>query len=378
MSLKSLVLMPIVAIAMTAPLRAQAILIGVGAPTTGVAAAPAVWQRWGLDIAVDEINAKGGVLGRKLEIRSYDDRCNPSEAVNVTNRLIEDKVAVILGMHCSSATLAAMPLVEKAHIPMIEGIASSPRITDLSGVGGNEWTFRINPSDQDMMDALGMYLAGVPKMHRFAVVGEDTDFGRGGAAAFANVAKADGLEIISQDFHPQGLPDFTPLLTRIRQSRPDAIATFQLSGDQLNLLRNAMQLGLHIPYAGRFDPGGSNVQIIQAGGMEGSITAWTYSAQIDAPENKVLVAETKRRFDSVPLLQTWAGYDTLRIAAQAIADAGSTDPDKIRDALKKIKFRSAIGQEISFDAHNQGGRAVVIEKVENRAVHVEQLVQLKK
>jgi branched-chain amino acid transport system substrate-binding protein len=271
-----------------------------------------------------------------------------------------------------------MPLVEKAHIPMIEGIASSPRITDLSGVGGNDWTFRINPSDQDMMEALGIYLSTSSKWKRFAVVGEDTDFGRGGAAAFANVAKKYGLEIISQDFHPQSLPDFTPMLTRIRQSRPDAIAVFQLAGDQLNMLRNAMQLGLKIPYAGRFDPGGANAQIIAAGGMESSITAWTYSAEIDSPENKVLVGETKKRFDSTPVLQTWAGYDTLRLAAQAINEAGSAEPEKVHDALKKIKFRNAIGQELTFDDHNQGARTVVIEKVENRKVLVEQLVQLKK
>jgi branched-chain amino acid transport system substrate-binding protein len=296
----------------------------------------------------------------------------------VTNRLIEDKVSVILGMHCSSATLAAMPLVEKAHVPMIEGIASSPKITELSGIGGNEWTFRINPSDQDMMDALGTYLSRASKMRRFAIVGEDTDFGRGGAAAFKRVAERNGLEIISEDYHPQNLPDFTPLLTRIRQSRPDAIAIFQLSGDQINMLRNAMQLGLRIPYAGRFDPGGANVQIINAGGMDGSITAWTYSAQIDAPENKVLVDETKRRFNAVPLLQTWAGYDTMRLAAQAILAANSDEPEKIREALKKIHFRNAIGQDVNFDDHNQGGRAVVIEKVENRAVRVEEVVQVRK
>ena len=146
--LVKLTLVLCVAVTTALAAKAQSILIGVGTPSTGVAAAPAVWQKWGLDIAADEINAKGGVLGRKIEIRAYDDRCNPSEAVNVTNRLIEDKVSVILGMHCSSATLAAMPLVDKARIPMIEGIASSPRITDLSGVGGNDWTFRINPSDR--------------------------------------------------------------------------------------------------------------------------------------------------------------------------------------------------------------------------------------
>jgi branched-chain amino acid transport system substrate-binding protein len=376
MFLKTLLLGAAITLALIAPAPAQTILIGVGVPATGPAAAPAVWQRWGIDIAIDRINAAGGVLGHPLELRSYDNRCNPSEAVNVTNRLIEDKVVAILGMNCSSATLAAMPLVAQAGVPMIDGISTSPRITDLSGVGGNDWMFRIIPSDQEMMEALGLYLSKSTQWKRFAIVAEDTDFGRGGAAAFTDVAKRDGLEIISTDYHPQGLPDFTSLLTRVRQSRPDAIALFQLAGDQTNMLRNAMQIGLRIPYAGRFDPGGNNAQIIAAGGMEGSITAWPYSAAIDTPENKYLVEETKRRFNTVPVLQTWAGFDTVRLTARAIEDASSTDPAKIRDAMKKIRFTNAMGQEISFDAHNQGGRTVVIEKIADRHVVVEQQVQL--
>lgn len=376
MSLKSACLGLAAAVALALPAAAQTILLGAGQPITGPAAAAAVWQRWGFDIALDQINKSGGLLGHQVELRAYDDQCNPSAAVNVTNRLIEDKVVVILGMHCSSATLAAMPLVEKAHIPLIEGVATSPKITDLSGVGGNIWTFRINPSDQDMMVALGRYLAQNTQMHRIAVLGEDTDFGRGGAAAFAAVAKGDGLQIISTDFHPQNLPDFTSILTRIQQTRPDAIALFDLAGDQINLLRTAMQLGMRIPYTGRFDPGGSNVKIIQAGGMEGSITAWTYSAEIETPENKILVDETEKRFHSVPVLQTWAGYDTMRLAAEAIKEAGSTDPDKIRQALTTIHFRNALGKDVHFDAHNQGGRTVVIEKIQDRKVHIEKLLDL--
>lgn len=384
MSLKALLLgfgmataLAVSAMAQTPPGQpplGQTIVFGVGAPNTGPAAAAAVWQRWGLDIAAERINAAGGVLGRRIEIRSYDNRCNPSEGVNVTNRLIEDRVAVILGMHCSSATLAAMPLVATARIPMIEGIASSPRITELSGPGRNEWTFRINPSDGDMMEALGTYLGRTSRMRRFAVVAEDTDFGRGGAAAFAAVAGKNGLQILSTDFHPQSLPDFTPMLTRLRQSRPDAIAIFQLAGDQANMLRNAMQMNLRLPYAGRFDPGGNNATIIAAGGMENSITAWTYSAEIDAPENRYLVEQTRARHNSVPLLQTWAGFDTLRLAAQAITEAGSTDPEKVRDALRAIRFTNAMGHDVRFDDNNQGARAVVIERVADRRVTVEQIV----
>jgi branched-chain amino acid transport system substrate-binding protein len=357
---------------------AQTIVIGASVPDTGPAAAPALWQRWGFQIALDEVNAAGGVLGKKVELLAYDNRCNPSEAVNAANKLIEAKVVAILGAHCSSATLATMPLIAAAKIPMVEGIASSPKITELSGVGRNEWTFRVNPSDDDMMEALGLYLSQSSKIRRVAVLGEDTDFGRGGAAAFAAVAKKYGLEVISTDFHPQGYPDFTSLLTRIQQSRPDAIALFQLAGDQLNFLRNAMQLGVRIPYVGRFDPGGNNLQIAQAGGMDGSITAWTYSNLVDAPANTAFVAEVEKRHNSTPVLQTWAGYDAMRLLLKAIAEAGSTDPTAIRDAIKKIQFTNVMGAPVKFDDHNQAGKLVLIEGIADRKLTILKEVSLKR
>src|ERR1700688_377852 len=124
------------ALALPAAASTQNIVIGASVPDTGPAAAPAMWQRWGYQMALDEANAAGGVLGKKVELLAYDNRCNPSEAVNVANKLIEAKVVAIVGAHCSSATLATMPLLATAKIPMVEGIASSPKITELSGVGG--------------------------------------------------------------------------------------------------------------------------------------------------------------------------------------------------------------------------------------------------
>ncbi len=363
------------ALPMTA--NAQNIMIGASVPDTGPAAAPSVWQRWGYQLAIDEANAAGGVLGKKVEMLAYDNRCNPSEAVNVANKLIEAKVVAIVGAHCSSATLATMPLIAAAKIPMVDGIASSPKISELSGVGGNEWTFRINPTDDDMMQALGLYLGQSTKIKRVAVLGEDTDFGRGGAAAFAAVAKQNGLEVISTDFHPQGYPDFTSMLTRIQQSKPDAIALFQLAGDQLNFLRGAMQLGVKIPYIGRFDPGGNNLQIIQAGGMEGSVTAWTYSYLVDTPSNKAFAAEIEKQHKTTPVLQTWAGYDAMRLVLKAIKDAGSTDSTAVRDAIKKIDFTNVMGAPVKFDDHNQAGKLVLIEGVADKKVKLLKEVTLK-
>lgn len=352
------------------------IVIGLSVPDTGAAATPALWQRWGVGIAADEINAAGGLLGRKVEVLALDNRCNPSEAVNVANKLVEAKVAAIIGAHCSSATLATMPIIATAKIPMVEGVASSPRIADLSGPGRNEWTFRINPSDADMMKALTLYLKDNTKMRNIAVLGEDTDFGRGGAAAFAEFAKVEGLSIVSTDFHQQSQPDFTPLLTRLQQRRPDAIALFNLTNDQLNLFRNALQLGVRIPYTGRFDPGGANGPIIQAGGLEGSITAWTYSGDIDTPANKAFVAKLQDQHKAPPTLQAWAGYDEMRLLGTAIKAAGSAEPEKIRDALRTVAFTNIMGQPVKFDAQNQGGRIVVIEEITARKAKVVKIINL--
>jgi branched-chain amino acid transport system substrate-binding protein len=365
------------ALLMASPALAQSIVIGVSTPVTGVAAAASEWERWGIELALEEINTAGGLLGRKVEVMILDNKCNPSEAVNVTNKLVEAKVVAIVGSHCSSAHLASMPIIKEAKIPMITGIASNPQITAQSGVGGNDWAFRINPSDQAMMEALGAYLGSKKVFKTVAIVAEDTDYGRGAADAFKLVAGPAGITITSADFHPQNMPDFTTILTRIQQRRPDAIATVQLGGDSINFLRNAMQLGLRIPYTGRIELGGRNQQIIEAGGMEGSIGAWTYSQDIAAPQNKTFVEKIKAKHDSTPYLQTWGSYDSMRILAQAIREADSTDSTKVRDAMKKLKFTPVHGKEVTFDDHNQAGKYVVLQTVKDRKVIVDDIVEVK-
>jgi branched-chain amino acid transport system substrate-binding protein len=356
---------------------AQPIVIGVSTPKTGVAAVASEWELWGAELAVEEVNAAGGVLGRKLELIVLDNKCNPSEAVNVANKLVEAKVVAIEGAHCSSAHLASMKIVADAKIPMVTGIASNPQITGLAGPGRNEYSFRISPSDSAMMEALGIYLGNKKLFKTVAIIGEDTDFGRGGADAFKAVAEKAGVTIVSTDFHPQNTPDFTSILTRIQQRRPDAIATFQVGGDSINFLRQAMQLGVHIPYTGRVELGGRNQPIIEAGGMEKSISAWTYNTTIDAPQNKAFVEKIKAKHNSEPYLQTWGAYDSVRIIAQAIKDAGSTDGPKVKDAIKNMKFTTVIGKTVTFDDHNSAGHWVVLQTVVNKKVGVADIVEVK-
>jgi branched-chain amino acid transport system substrate-binding protein len=353
-------------------------VIGVSTAQTGPSAVAAEWEMWGVNLAVEEINAAGGLLGgRKLQVLVMDNKCNPSEAVNVANKLVEAKVVAIEGAHCSTAHLASMKIIADAKIPMITGIASNPQITALSGIGRNEYAFRISASDAAMMDALGIYLGTKKVFKTVAIVAEDSDFGRGGADAFKAVADKAGVTIVSTDIYPQNTPDFTSILTRLQQRRPDAIATFQLGGDAINFLRQAMQVGLRIPYTGRIELGGRNQPIIEAGGMEKSVSAWQYSSFIDSPQNKAFAEKIRAKHKSDPYLQSWAGYDSIRVLAQAIKDANSTEGPKIKDAIQKMTFTNVMGKTVKFDDHNQAGHYVVLHTVLDKKVSVADVVQVK-
>ena len=356
---------------------AQNIVIGVSTAQTGPAAVASEWEIWGVNLAIEEINAAGGVLGRKLEVLVMDNKCNPSEAVNVANKLVEAKVVAIEGAHCSSGHLASMKIIQDAKIPMITGIASNPQITTLSGKGGNDYAFRISASDASMMQALGIYLGSKKPFKTVAILAEDSDFGRGGADAFKAVAEKAGVQIVSTDIHPQNTPDFTSILTRLQQRRPDAIATFQLGGDSVNFLRQAMQIGVRIPYTGRVEIGGRNQPIIEAGGMEKSISAWQYSALADSPQNKAFAEKIKAKHNAEPYLQTWAGYDCIRVLAQAIKEANSTDGTKIKDAMKGMSFTNVMGKTVKFDEYNQAGHWVALHTVLNKKVALADLVEVK-
>jgi branched-chain amino acid transport system substrate-binding protein len=353
------------------------IRIGFSSSFTGPAALASQWEKWGVDLAVEELNAGGGLLGRKIEIVSVDNRCNPTEGANSARKLVQEKVSAIIGAHCSSATLAMMPIIQEAKIPMVTGVSSSPRIGELSGDGGNPYMFRISPDDMRMAQALTESLGKSKLFKNIAIIAEDSDFGRGGAQAFTPLAQKAGMSVVSTDFTPQMIPDFTSVLTRVNQRRPDAIAIFMLGSDQLNLLRNAMQMGISIPYTGRAELAGKNLEIIQAGGMEGSISAWTYSPDIDNPVNKKFAATILDRHKTTATLQSWAGYDSTRVIGQAIRSANSDDADKIRDALAKASFTPLHGKTVTFDKNHQAGKVVVIQQVKGKKVNILDLYELK-
>lgn len=348
------------------------IVVGLTTPVTGGAASFALPERQGVEMAVDEINQAGGVLGRPIRLVVADNRCNPTEGVQTANRLInEDKAVVLIGAFCSSVSLAVMPIVRRAEVPLVIDVSTAPSITGLSGRKGNNiWAFRTSVSDDGMAKALVDHLAGQTPWKRIAVIAEDTDYGRGGTKAFSDHAARNGIQIVATETFTQGTPDFTALITKLASQRPDAIAIYMLGADMANFMKQYEAWGGKIPVTGRFDPALLNPESVQRGFLDGSIGVLPYSPDVDTPANRRFVEAYRKRYNAAPQFQSAYGYEAVYLVADAIRRAGKAEPAAIRDALEKARMPSMLGVTIEFDDHNQARNNAVVLRLKDRQISI--------
>lgn len=370
---KSLVLAGMLAVAGTHA-GAQEIKVGVAGPITGPLAFLGQHIKWAGELATDEINQKGGILGRKVGFRMQDSACRPGDGVAAAERLLnQDRVDVMLGDVCSGSTMAVMPIMEKAQRPFIVTISTHPGITEKSGAGGNKWVFRTVAHDGMIADVIAQKMQGFKSI---AIVGEDTDYGRGAVKLMKERLPA-GVKILSEDYLKQSETDFLPILTRIRAARPDAIATYVLDQQASNLMRQYLQFGLSIPLVGR-PPLGSGVvaELIKGGKFNGSWTVYPYYDKYNDPKNEAFVKAYVQRFKQAPHYAGWGVYEGIKLYADAVRRAGSTDPDKVRDAIAKSNFDAILGP-MTFDANNQARSRIMYMVVDGGTVQVKELAAAK-
>jgi branched-chain amino acid transport system substrate-binding protein len=353
-------------------LAQDVIPIGLSSPQTGGAAYLGQHQRQGAELAVAELNEAGGVLGRQLELKVQDNQCNPTQGVASADQLIDvGKVVGIIGGLCSSVTLAIMPVIERAKVPLIVDVSTNPKISEAAGAGGNIWTFQINPSDAGLAAALGDYLASKGTYKSIAFVGEDTDYGRGGHEALKAALVKSGIAIGSADFFNQGAADFASVIARLRSKKPDAIALYAVGADELNFLRQYRAAGLNIPITGRIELSDLQASLIDAGALDGATSVFPYAPAIDTEGNKAFVAKFTGKFGEAPNYQSFEGYEAVKVLADAITRAGKADPAAIREALVTTSYPSMLDETISFDEHNQAHNKAVILRVEGTKVIVD-------
>jgi branched-chain amino acid transport system substrate-binding protein len=334
------------------------IKIGVTQPLTGAVAAAGNYVVQGAKVAVEQINASGGVLGKKIELVIEDNKSNPTEAVATVEKLIvKDKVPVILGAWSSTFTLAVMPKLEEYKVPMVVETSSSGKIT----VAGNPYIFRIAPTSE--MEAKAF--SKVVKSHNIKkadFLSVNNDWGRGSADEFSKMMKANGIDVGIIEYMDPKATDLSAQLAKIKSSGGDTLI-LTTSVEQITLvLKQAkdQQLGHKIISTGG---SASPDQLIQQAGdaANGSLhlvffAPW-FPDLLTYPEigKKFSDDWVKMGFNPAGLPEGFRGFDGITTIAAGLKAAGKPDAEAIRAGLWTIKAQGLNGN-ISFVKQGPAGK----------------------
>ena len=338
--------------------------IGIISPMSGPNARYGAFANKGAALAAKEINAAGGVLGKKIELVSGDSQCVPAEGVAATQRMISlEKTAIIIGDVCSSVTLAMQPMVEESKVLLVNAASSNPDITYKAGVGGFKWTFRNYPTDEVRAATVLEYAAKTKGFKKYAVLSVDSDYGRG-AIKFTKryLPKYEGAEILSEDYYKDSETDFRSVLSKIRRSGAQAIILYGQADTTPIIARQMLELGLagKVALVGHGEFNTKDTIAAAPKVMNGAVEAAAWLPEVPAPRSLKFVDDYKKaNGGEMPNNHAYTHYDTLQLVAQAIKSANSLKGEDVRNALAKIKYDSPMGV-VTFDDHNQAVMPMVL------------------
>jgi branched-chain amino acid transport system substrate-binding protein len=345
--------------------QAQTTKIGVITSLTGSLAAFGEAHKNGYSIALDEINAKGGVLGKKLELDFYDDQSKPDQAVQGVSKLVDqDQVPMLLGSYSSESTKAIVPAVAQRETPLIIPTATADNVMDSK----SPWIFRICAGANDYAKAtIGFLKAnGAPKT--MAIVYENTNFGQSNMKAMTAAAKEAGINLVAVESYEAKSPDYKAVLQRVKQANPEVIYFCSYLLDATTLMRQSREVDLNPKY---FTSAGTGFAAAEFPTEKGagknadftfSVSQWLPSAKWAG--SKEFDAEYFKRFNSHPQYHAIQAYTALKVAVQAINNAKSLDPAKIRDAIKNIDLAETSFGHVKFDS-GQNQHPVLITQIQN-------------
>jgi branched-chain amino acid transport system substrate-binding protein len=325
----------------SAPASAQTpIKIGASLSLTGTYAKPGTYQKEGYDICSEELNAKGGLLGRKIEFVVYDDQSTPATAVKLYEKLItEDKVDAVMGPYSSAVSEAVANVTEKYRKVMVAPLAATTSIFKK----GRKYIFMVISPAEVYLEGL-VDIAAKRGLKTVAIVNEDTLFPKASAAGAAEIAKKKGLQVVLQEAYPKGNTDFSALLVKIKAANPDVIAAGTYFDDAVAITRQMKELNVNPKMFG-LTVGGDLPEFhdLLKQNAEYIYGATQWDDSLPYPGQKEFLAAYKKRFKHEPSYHTAAGYAGCLIYGEAVKRAGTLDSDKVRDELLKLKTRTAFG-----------------------------------
>ncbi|GAB6035700.1 ABC transporter substrate-binding protein [Fundidesulfovibrio butyratiphilus] len=353
-------------------LAAETIKIAVPAPFTGAMASYGQFLKNGVELKLEEVNAKGGINGRKVEAVYLDEQCEPREAATVSAKIAMDKDIVgVVGHLCSSAHLAALPAYVRAGIPVVSHGATSMPITG-KGIdqSGKNWAFRVIYRDDVQGEYLAQYVAKVLRLKKVAVFYELNDYGLGLKGSFAKKARELGLDVVAEEAYTKSAQDFTPQLTKIKAAGPQALFIAGYYVESAQIAAQSKKIGMNIPFLGA--DGIDNPDYIRLAGAAGENTYVTtpFLAQSAGPAAKAFIAAfTARHKRDVDWFAANA-YDAAGVLLEAVAKVGP-DRAKVRDYLasldSKEKGYQGVTGVIFFDAGGDTKKPAYVKVVKDGA-----------
>jgi branched-chain amino acid transport system substrate-binding protein len=357
--------------------RAQdEIVVGEYGSLTGGTATFGTSTDEGVRLALDQINAAGGVLGKQIRVVVEDDQSKPEAAVTAVQKLIsEDHVIAVLGEVASSRSLAAAPICQRSHVPMITPASTNPKVTQV----GN-FIFRscfIDPFQGAAMANFAMKDEKGPKATKFAILYDvKNDYSVGLREFFTNTVKANGGEIVADESYGEGDIDFKAQLTNIKRASPDAIYVPGYYTEVGLICRQARDLGILIPLMGGDGWDSEKLYEIGRDAVNGCYFTNHYAPDEDVAAVKQFVAAYRAKYaNKTPDAMAILGYDAMGILADAIKRAGSTEGRAIRNALAKTKEYAGASGTITMDADRNAQKPIVILKIDNHQAHYVGMVQ---
>ncbi|KQR76566.1 amino acid ABC transporter substrate-binding protein [Burkholderia sp. Leaf177] len=333
------------------PLSAAAenidVKVGFAAPLTGANAGYGKDLQNGVQLALDEANAKKIQIGGKtanFTIQAEDDQADPRVGVQAAQKLVDGGVAVVVGHFNSGTTIPASQVYQNAGIPVIDPAATNPTITER----GFDNVFTVISSDAQNAGNAGTYAVKVTKAKKIAIIDDRTAFGQGEADEFEKAVKAAGGSIVARQYSDNQTVDFSAQLTALKGAGADLIFFGGLDRQAAAVAKRMKQLSVNAQLVG--GGGVMDADFLKlAGDTAEGVMAWEYGSPLEKmPQGKAFADKFQKRFGVAILSYAPFGYDAAWAAINAMEKAGSIDPKVYRPVLKAISFPGITGT-IAFD-----------------------------
>ncbi len=352
-------------LAATPRASAQDILVGEYASLTGSEATFGVNSDNGVQLAAEEINKAGGVLGRKIKLIVEDDQSKPGQPSTAVNKLIQsDKVSAVIGEIASSRSLEAAPICQAAKIPMVSPGSTNPTVTQ-----SGDYIFRVCFIDPFQGTVMAKFALDTLHAKKVAILSDVTsDYSKGLAQYFTEYVKSHGGEIVIERSYSGGGKDkdFRAQLTAIKAAGPDAIFIPGYYTEAGLIGKQAKILGLKVPMLGGDGWDSPKLAEIAGSALDGCYFSTHFSPADQNPKVQTFVKNYQAKFHALPDGMAPLGYDAMMILADAIKKAGSTDGNKVRDALAAVKDYDAVTGKITIDANRNATKSAVVLQVQGK------------